>query len=207
MLADADTTVLITGETGTGKESWRAPSSACRRGKHDRCRECAAIPADLLESQPSAMSAAPSRAAVADPPAVFVSRDGTLFLDEIAIWPARRQTAARCCRSARDPVGGRRAGGCPILAATHRDLREMVRQGNSGKTSTGASASCPIHLPPLRERLSTSCPWAEYFLAGRAGRPAPLGRGGGGAAAHPWPGNVRELRNAIERAAALSRGR
>jgi len=211
MLADADTTVPITGETGTGKE---VVARAIHR--HGRRRErpfvavnCAAIPADLLESQLFGHVRGAFTGAIADRPGSFREADGgTLFLDEIGdMAPALQAKLLRVLQErVVTPVGGRPvAVDVRILAATHEDLAAMVRAGRFREDLYWRLGVVPIHLAPLRERLSDILPRAEHSRA-HAGGP---GRRTAAAAArllaHPWPGNVRELRNAMERAAALAR--
>jgi two-component system NtrC family response regulator len=211
MLADADTTVLITGETGTGKE---VVARAIHR--HGRRRErpfvavnCAAIPADLLESQLFGHVRGAFTGAVADRPGSFREADGgTLFLDEIGdMTPALQAKLLRVLQErVVTPVGGRPvAVDVRILAATHQDLAAMVRAGRFREDLYWRLGVVPIHLAPLRERLSDILPLAEHFLALAGGTRRLTAAAAARLLAHPWPGNVRELRNAMERAAALAR--
>ncbi len=212
MLADADTTVLITGETGTGKEVVaRAIHQHGRRGARPFVAvNCAAIPADLLESQLFGHVRGAFTGAVADRAGSFrEAQGGTLFLDEIGDMDAALQ--AKLLRVLQErvvtPVGGKPVAiDVRILAATHQDLAAMVRAGRFREDLFWRLGVVPIHLAPLRERLADIIPLAEHFLAAIGGPPKALTAA---AAArllgHPWPGNVRELRNAMERAAALTR--
>ena len=97
-----------------------------------------------------------------------------------------------------------------LVAATHRDLREMVESGEFREDLLYRLSVIPIHLPPLRERLADILPLAEHFLADAVsarGRPMRLsGPAQRLLVTYQWPGNVRELRNAIERACALAPG-
>ncbi|MCW3474143.1 sigma-54-dependent transcriptional regulator [Limobrevibacterium gyesilva] len=214
MLADAGTTVLITGETGTGKEVVaRALHRHGRRaGRPFVAVNCAAIPADLLESQLFGHARGAFTGAVADRTGSFREADGgTLFLDEIGDMAPPLQ--AKLLRVLQDrvvtPVGGKPVPvDVRILAATHQDLEARVREGRFREDLFWRLGVVPIHLPPLRERLADILPLAEHFLALAAGSAAPKQLSADAAArllSHPWPGNVRELRNAMERAAALAR--
>ena len=209
MLADAETTVLITGETGTGKEVVaRAIHAHGRRSRKPFVAvNCAAIPADLLESQLFGHVRGAFTGAVADRAGSFREADGgTLFLDEIGdMAPALQAKLLRVLQErVVTPVGGKAvAVDVRILAATHQDLAAMVAAGRFREDLFWRLRVVPIHLPPLRERLSDILPLAEHFLAG-AGK-ALSAEAGVVLLGHGWPGNVRELRNAMERAGALAR--
>ncbi|HLH96561.1 MAG TPA: sigma-54 dependent transcriptional regulator [Xanthobacteraceae bacterium] len=212
LLADSNATVLISGETGTGKE-------LVARAIHDhghRARSafvpvnCAAIPADLLESELFGHLRGAFTGAVSDRKGAFREAEhGTLFLDEVGDMDIVMQ--AKILRALQErvvtPVGGKSVPvDVRVIAATHRDLRRRVIDGAFREDLFYRLHVVPIHLPPLRERLGDIVPLAEHFLA-RAGsnrRLAPdaqelLVR-------QAWPGNVRELRNVMERAAVLVRG-
>ena len=212
MLADTDATVLITGETGSGKEVVaRAIHRHGRRGGRAFVAiNCAAIPAELLESQLFGHLRGAFTGAVADRPGSFREADGgTLFLDEIGDMDMALQ--AKLLRVLQErvvtPLGGKPvAVDVRILSATHRDLARAVKEGTFREDLYWRLGVVPLALPPLRERLADILPLAEHFLTLAAG---PARRLSAEAAArllsHPWPGNVRELRNAMERAAVLSR--
>jgi DNA-binding NtrC family response regulator len=214
MLADGEATVLITGETGTGKEVVaRALHQHGRRAsKPFVAVNCAAIPADLLESQLFGHVRGAFTGAVADRAGSFRDAEGgTLFLDEIGDMAPALQ--AKLLRVLQDrvvtPVGGKPVPvNVRILAATHRDLPAQVREGRFREDLYWRLGVVPVHLPPLRERLADILPLAEHFLALAAGRAAPKRLSAEAASrllSHSWPGNVRELRNAMERAAVLAR--
>jgi DNA-binding NtrC family response regulator len=214
MLADGEATVLITGETGTGKEVVaRALHQHGRRAaKPFVAVNCAAIPADLLESQLFGHVRGAFTGAVADRAGSFRDAEGgTLFLDEIGDMAPALQ--AKLLRVLQDrvvtPVGGKPVPvDVRILAATHRDLPAQVREGKFREDLYWRLGVVPVHLPPLRERLADILPLAEHFLALAAGRGAPKRLSAEAASrllSHSWPGNVRELRNAMERAAVLAR--
>lgn len=209
-LADADTTVLITGETGTGKELVaRALHRHGRRGTAPFIAvNCAAIPRDLLESELFGHARGAFTGAVADRTGAFPgAHGGTLFLDEVGDMDVAMQ--AKILRVLQDrvvtPVGGRPvAVDVRIVAATHRQLEQRVRDGAFREDLLYRLNVVPIHMPPLRERIADIVPLAEYFLR-QVGGPSL----GADAAAllvrHGWKGNVRELKNAMHRAAALVR--
>lgn len=209
-VADSEATVLITGETGTGKEV--VARAIHGHGRRARCPfvavNCAAIPATLLESQLFGHARGAFTGAIAERAGSFREADGgTLFLDEIGDMDLAMQ--AKLLRVLQDrtvvPVGGKPvAVDVRILAATHRDLRAMVDQGSFREDLYYRIGVVPLPLPPLRERLSDILPLAEHFLA-LTGSTRRLSAGAAARLlAHPWPGNVRELRNAIERAAVLA---
>jgi len=211
MLADTDTTVLITGETGTGKEVVaRALHRHGRRAAHPFIAvNCAAIPGELLESQLFGHARGAFTGAVADRTGSFRDADrGTLFLDEIGDMDMALQ--AKILRVLQDrtvtPVGGKPvAVDVRILAATHRDLAQAVREGKFREDLFYRLGVVPVALPPLRERLADILPLAEHFLALAGASKQLSAQAAARLLAHPWPGNVRELRNAMERVAVLSR--
>ncbi len=212
MLADSSATVLISGETGTGKElvARAIHDHGHRGGKPFTPVNCAAIPAELMESELFGHVRGAFTGAVSDRKGAFREAErGTLFLDEIGDMDLAMQ--AKILRALQErvvtPVGGRPVPvDVRVIAATHRDLNQRVREGSFREDLFYRLHVVPIHLPALRERIADVVPLAEYFLAraGGAKRLAP------DAAArlirHAWPGNVRELKNAIERAAVLVRG-
>jgi len=209
-LADSETTVLITGETGTGKEvvARAIHRHGQRAGRAFVAVNCAAIPGLLLESQLFGHARGAFTGAIADAAGSFrEANGGTLFLDEIGDMDLAMQ--AKLLRVLQDhvvvPVGGRPvAVDVRILAATHRDLRAMVAKGEFREDLFYRIGVVPVHLAPLRERLSDILPLAEHFLARAGGTRRLSGEAAARLLAHPWPGNVRELRNAMERAAVLA---
>jgi DNA-binding NtrC family response regulator len=216
LAADSDTTVLVIGETGTGKELVARALHEYSRRKPEPfiAVNCAAIPSDLLESELFGHVKGAFTGASADRNGAFRDADGgTLFLDEIGDMPPAMQ--AKILRVLQDkivtPVGGRPVQvDVRIVAATHRKLPERVAQGLFREDLYYRLNVLTIPLAPLRERLADIVPLAEHFLrlAARPGeRPK---RMTGALAAHllsrPWPGNIRELKNAIDRAVVLARG-
>ncbi len=209
-VSDSDATVLITGETGTGKEVVaRAIHRHGRRaGGPFVAVNCAAIPAALLESTLFGHVRGAFTGAVADRPGAFrEAAGGTLLLDEIGDMDAAMQ--AKILRLLQErvvtPVGGRPVPvDVRIIAATHRDLPARVREGRFREDLFYRLSVVPVVLPPLRDRPGDVALLAAHFLH-------PLGRRLGADAAgrliaYSWPGNVRELRNALQRAAVLAAG-
>ena len=211
-LADQETTVLITGETGTGKEV--VARAIHRHGRRSRfpfiAINCAAIPAELLESELFGHVRGAFTGAHADREGAFrAAQGGTILLDEIGDMAPLLQAKLLRVLETREatPLGGRATPlDVRILAVTHRDLRAEITQGRFREDLYYRIGVVPIALPPLRERLADIVPLAEHFLARSGGgkqlEPAAAAR----LLAHPWPGNVRELRNALERAAVLTPG-
>ena len=211
-------TVLITGETGTGKEliaqalHYNGPRAAAPFVEVN----CTAIPGTLLESELFGHEKGAFTDARSAKPGLFEAADGgTLFLDEIGHLPYELQ--AKLLRVLEEKqvrrVGALRARRVDvrIIAATHVDLAAAVRQGAFREDLYYRLSVIPIHLPPLRERGDDVLLLAEHFLrsfAEQYGLPAPpltpeLRRA---FRAHSWPGNVRELRNSVERALLLGDG-
>ncbi len=214
LLADSDTTVLLLGETGTGKEivARAIHNHGRRKEKPFVAVNCAAIPTDLLESELFGHARGAFTNALADRAGVFRDADGgTLFLDEIGDMSLNLQ--AKMLRVLQErvvtPVGGRPVGvDVRVIAATHRDLPKAVRAGSFREDLYYRLGVVPILLPPLRERLADIVPLAEHFLslAGSNGSPTELSADAASRLlVHAWPGNVRELRNAMERVAVLVR--
>ncbi|WP_046987238.1 sigma-54 dependent transcriptional regulator [Delftia tsuruhatensis] len=215
LAADSDATVLVLGETGTGKElvARALHRNSARAERPFVAVNCAAIPADLMESELFGHVKGAFTGAVSDRAGRFrEAQGGTLFLDEVGDMPL--PTQAKILRALQEreitPVGASRAlpVNVRIIAATHRDLPDAVRQGRFREDLWYRLQVVPVHLPPLRERLGDVLLLAEHFL--RQGGGASPKRLGSDAArlllAHDWPGNVRELRNAMERAALLCPG-
>ena len=214
LLADSDATVLLLGETGTGKEL--VAHAIHRHGRRAKAPfvpvNCAAIPEALLESLLFGHVRGAFTGAVADRIGSFrEAQGGTLFLDEIGDMDLAMQAKLLRVLQEREvtPVGGRPAAiDVRVVAATHRDLDHAVREGRFREDLFYRLGVVPITLPPLRDRLADIVPLAEHFLAYASGG-REVKRLAADAAArlleHPWPGNVRELKNAIDRAATLGR--
>jgi DNA-binding NtrC family response regulator len=209
-LAAVDSTVLIHGETGTGKELVaRAIHLSGRR--HDKplvVVNCAGLSDSLINSQLFGHKRGAFTDAVSDQKGFFeAAHGGTILLDEIGDIPMNTQTRILRVLEQREvirigetiprPVDVR------ILAATHRSLGEEVREGRFREDLLYRIRVARLEIPPLRERRQDIPPLAAAFLAqGRETTRKPIRAIGEEAAtillAHSWPGNVRELRNAIE---------
>lgn len=213
-LMGTDLTVMITGESGTGKE-------LVARALHDYGKRragpfvainMAAIPRELIESELFGHEKGSFTGAMARGVGRFEqAQGGTLFLDEIGDMPLEAQT--RLLRVLQQgeytTVGGRTPirADVRIVAATHRDLRQLIRQGLFREDLFYRLNVVPIRLPPLRERAEDIPSLMRHFfaLAGSEGLPikslnqAAMDR----LKAYRWPGNVRELENLVRRLAAL----
>ncbi len=217
-VAATDCSILITGETGTGKELF---ARAVHRGSNRKNRKfipinCAAIPEQLLESELFGHIKGAFTGAVNARSGRFMSaHEGTIFLDEIGDLPLSAQAKLLRVLEERvvSPVGA--DADLPvdvrIIAATHRNLEKMVEEGTFRADLYFRLAVVPVELPALRERPEDIIRIAELCIARSA---AKLGRkveGIDDAArqtllSYSWPGNVRELAHMIERAVLLTRG-
>jgi DNA-binding NtrC family response regulator len=215
LAADSDTTVLILGETGTGKELVARALHEHGQRKHKPfvAVNCASIPSDLLESELFGHKKGAFTGAATDRTGAFREADGgTLFLDEIGDMPSAMQ--AKILRALQErivtPVGGKPVPvDARVIAATHRDLPSLVAQGAFREDLYYRLNVVPITLPPLRERRADIAALTEHFLyvAGRQGAPKRLTTAASDhLLEYSWPGNVRELRNVIERANIMVRG-
>ncbi|CUI31513.1 sigma-54-dependent transcriptional regulator [Achromobacter ruhlandii] len=215
MAARGDATVLILGETGTGKElvARALHRSSARAARPFVAVNCAAIPAELMESELFGHVKGAFTGATSDRAGRWREAEGgTLFLDEIGDMPLATQAKILRALQEREitPVGAGRVVpvNVRIVAATHRDLPAAVAAGRFREDLWYRLQVVPIVLPPLRERLGDVVLLAEHFLR-RIGGGAPKRLSPAAAQqllAHDWPGNVRELRNAMERAAVLCHG-
>jgi DNA-binding NtrC family response regulator len=212
LVADSDATVLITGDTGTGKEV--VARTIHRVGaRAEGCfmaLNCAAIPPDLLESELFGHVKGAFTGAVLERKGAFREADGgTLFLDEIGDMDLAMQ--AKILRAIQErvvtPVGGRpQKIDVRIVAATHRDLEQWVKQGRFREDLFYRLCVVPIELQPLRKRPDDILPLAEHFLALVSSPQKLLSKEAVQRLTnHAWPGNVRELRNAMERVAVMCR--
>ena len=212
LVADSDATVLITGETGTGKEVVaRTIHRVGARGAGPfMALNCAAIPPDLLESELFGHVKGAFTGAVLERKGAFrEAHGGTLFLDEIGDMDLAMQ--AKILRAIQErvvtPVGGRpQKIDVRIIAATHRDLEQWVKQGRFREDLFYRLNVVPIELQPLRKRAADIAPLAEHFLALASSPKKNLSNEAVlRLTDHAWPGNVRELRNAMERVAVMCR--
>jgi two-component system, NtrC family, response regulator AtoC len=218
LVARAKSTVLITGETGTGKEL-AARAIHARSAQHERPLiklNCAAIPEALIESELFGHVKGAFTGAVASRRGRFALADGgSIFLDEIGTLSGPVQAKLLRVLQEREfePVGSERTQSVDlrVIAATNRDLRAMVAEGRFLEDLYYRLSVIPIALPPLRERREDIPLLVEHFVSKHAQR---LGRRIDRVqadvldrlSAYDWPGNVRELENTIERAVVLAAG-
>ncbi|MBT3344364.1 MAG: sigma 54-interacting transcriptional regulator [Gemmatimonadetes bacterium] len=217
-VAPTDSTVLILGETGTGKEL------ICRAIHHDSMRSekplvklnCAAIPSGLIESELFGHEKGAFTGAIQQKRGRFeLAHGGTIFLDEIGDIPLETQPKLLRLLQEREfeRVGGSTTiqSDVRVIAATHRNLEQMVADGSFRQDLFYRLNVFPLTLPPLRERREDIPLLAQYFsqrMGQRQGLPALefssdaverlLG--------YHWPGNIRELENIVERAVILCDG-
>jgi formate hydrogenlyase transcriptional activator len=217
-VAPTDATVLVTGETGTGKEliARAVHSRSPRKGKPLIKVNCAALPAGLVESELFGHEKGAFSGAIARRQGRFELADGgTLFLDEVGELPAEAQV--KLLRVLQEREFDRVGGTTPIrvdvrvIAATNRDLLQEVREKRFREDLYYRLNVFPVRLPPLRERRD-DIPLLVHFLvnkfAPRAGKRLDgVSRGTmRRLQEYPWPGNVRELENVLERAVILATG-
>ena len=217
-VADTKSTVLITGETGTGKE-------LVARAIHNRSPQrdmplikvnCAAIPESLLESELFGHVRGAFTGATTTKKGKFALADGgSIFLDEIGTMSLTLQSKLLRVLQEREfePLGAERTERVDVrvIAATNRDLRQMVADGRFQEDLFYRLNVIPIELPPLRDRRDDIPALVDHFVrkhAQRTGRPVERIEDGVLTALqqYDWPGNVRELENTIERAVVLSSG-
>lgn len=214
--AQGRATVLITGETGTGK-------GLIARAIHEQSRErdqpyqvidCTTMPEGMVESELFGHVRGAFTGAIADKPGLIeLAHGGTVFLDEIGDLPLSLQAKLLHVLEENEV---RRVGGTRVkrvetrfIAATNQGLEEKVRAGTLRKDLYYRLAALTIHVPPLRERREDIPPIAR-FLCAQFGREMGKPRCQLDASAitelvaYPWPGNVRELRNVVERAVMLA---
>jgi DNA-binding NtrC family response regulator len=216
-VAETKSTVLIAGETGTGKE-------LVARAIHDRSAQrdmplikvnCAAIPDTLLESELFGHVRGAFTGAAANKKGKFaLAHGGSILLDEIGTLGQPLQAKLLRVLQEREfePLGSERPQKVDVrvIAATNRDLQQMVAEGKFQEDLFYRLNVIPIRIPPLRERREDIAVLAEHFVvkhAQRTGRPTPrlLDSALAVLQHYDWPGNVRELENTIERAVVLSR--
>jgi len=216
-VSPSELTVMISGETGTGKEliARAVHASSHRRNKPFVVLDCGSIPRDLIESTLFGHEKGSFTGAVGQHRGCFEQANGgTIFLDEIGELDISLQPKLLRVLEQREikRVGGDRTikVDVRVLAATNRDLRAEVNAGNFREDLYFRLSVVHVELPPLRERVEDIPMIAQHFLrevASRRGLTLSFGQDAMGAlVAQPWPGNVRELRNVVERAAALSDG-
>jgi transcriptional regulator with GAF, ATPase, and Fis domain len=218
-VAPTDSTVLLLGETGTGKELFATQIHELG-GRHERAMvrvNCAAIPVTLIESELFGREKGAFTGALARQEGRFeLANHSTIFLDEIGDLPAdvqvkllrvlEERTIERLGSPRPIPVDTR------IIAATHRNLEQRVAEGTFREDLYYRLNVFPIHVPPLRERVEDIplLVWrfVEEFSKAFGKRIDSIDRETMSALQHySWPGNIRELRNVVERAMIVATGR
>jgi DNA-binding NtrC family response regulator len=217
-IGKVSTTVLITGESGTGKEliaraiHW----SSIRKERKFVSINCGALPETLLESELFGHERGSFTGAIRDKRGLFAEADGgTLFLDEISETTPTMQV--KLLRAIQEKVI-RKVGGndetsvdVRIIAATNKDLVDLVSEGKFREDLFYRINVIPIALPPLRARIEDIAPLTQHFIAKLCrDQRIPEKKISTEAMrlleAYPWPGNVRELENTLERTVALEPG-
>jgi len=218
LVANTDTSVLITGESGTGKEVMaRIMHEASPRAKAAFVAiNCGAMPEQLLESELFGHEKGAFTDAKTAQPGLFRSAEGgTIFLDEIGDMPLALQVKLLRVLQEREvrPVGASRAIAVDVrvISATHRNLEQSIASNGFREDLYYRLAVVSIDLPPLAQRAEDIAVLARYFLDGlatRAGQrpkvysPDAMEQ----LAAYEWPGNIRQLSNVVEQNVALTRG-
>ncbi len=217
-VSPADTAVLITGETGTGKELIaRALHAGSSRSKQPFIKiNCAAIAQNLVESELFGYEKGAFTGALNTKPGRFeLAHKGSLFLDEVGEIP--REVQAKLLQAIQDQsferVGGLKTISVDVrlITATNKNLPDEIREGRFREDLFYRLNVFPIHLPPLREREDDILLLADYFLDKSSSK---LGKNHLGLApdvrdflmAYSWPGNIRELEHLMERLALLADG-
>jgi len=218
-IAPLDLTVLITGETGTGKEviARRIHALSPRANKPFVAINCGGIPEGLLESLLFGHERGAFTGAVRRTSGYFEkAHRGTILLDEVGDMPLALQV--KLLRVLQEKAF-QRVGGegiievdCRVIASTHRHLRDLVKENKFREDLFYRLNVLPVHIPPLRERREDIPGLAQHFLRLACARSDEIIERISEEAltclkTHQWSGNIRELENVIERAAALSTGR
>ena len=215
-VAPSNSTILVTGETGTGKEvvARAIHHNSPRRAHRFVALNCSAIPETLLEAELFGHVRGAFTGAVGARQGRFEqAHKGTLFLDEVGTMSTALQMKLLRALQEREfeRVGDNQTikVDVRVIAATNSDLAKMAREGSFREDLYYRLNVIPIQLPPLRERREDIPVLARHFLDKFApGTPMQVAQGAMRVLmAYPWPGNVRQLENAIERAVTLSAGR
>jgi two-component system NtrC family response regulator len=216
-VAPSDTSVLITGETGTGKEMVASlVHHLSRRVDQPFVKvNCGAIPRDLIESELFGHMKGSFTGAIKDKSGVFAEADrGTILLDEVGeLTPAAQVKLLRVLQDHEvHPIGSTRAVKTDIrvVAATNRDVRTLIKEGSFREDLYFRLNVVPVHIPPLRERREDIPALLDHFLVEickRLDSPAKTfsTKALDVLMKYAWPGNVREMRNLVERMVLLSR--
>ncbi|MCA9444758.1 MAG: sigma-54-dependent Fis family transcriptional regulator, partial [Candidatus Omnitrophica bacterium] len=209
-VAQSDASVLISGETGTGKEllARTIHHNTSRRDQAFNVIDCTAIPESLMESILFGHSQGSFTSATRDQIGLLaLSEKGTTFFDEIGEMPLNLQ--AKLLRFLEEktflPLGKKSpvSVDTKIIAATNRNLEEFVEEGQFRKDLYYRLAVVPINIPPLRDRIEDIPLLTEHFLRGASGRLRVVGVTSQAMKllkSYDWPGNIRELRNVLEHA-------
>jgi len=217
-IARSDSTVLITGETGVGKEmiARAIHTESHRRDQPFIKVNCAAIPELLLESELFGHERGAFTGAVTSKPGRFeIAHKGSLFLDEIGDMSFHLQAKLLSALQDRafERVGGVRTirVDIRIIAATNRDLKEAMRSGAFRQDLFYRLNIVPVHVPPLRERLEDIFPLTDNLVRKFASRnPKTIARVSpevmAALSSYDWPGNIRELENVVERMVVMADG-
>ncbi len=215
-IAKTDSTVLLQGESGTGKDliAKAVHLASDRKNKPFVAINCAALPEPLLESSLFGHEKGAFSGAIRDTKGLFLqAHEGTIFLDEIGDMPLSIQ--AKILHVIQDKrfrsIGGEKliSVDVRIIVATNKNLEELVKQGLFREDLFYRIHVIPIHLPPLRERKEDIPPLVDHFLKKSAEQMKKEIKGLSPQAMqklmlYDWPGNVRELQNIIEYAAAMT---
>jgi transcriptional regulator with GAF, ATPase, and Fis domain len=206
-VAPTDLSVLIEGETGTGKElvAQSIHAASARADGPFVVFDCSAVASNLIESDLFGHErGAFTGASQARAGALEEANGGTLFIDELGELPLElQQKLLRCLQSGEfKRVGGRKLEKTDVrvIAATHRNLKAAIAAGKFREDLYYRLEGVPVHVPPLRERTEDIPQLVDHFLAEGAGKPSALPANALEMfKAHRWPGNVRELRNVVRR--------
>lgn len=217
-VAETDTTVLLTGETGTGKEVFAQAihHASSRHGKNFVAINCSAFSRDLLESEMFGHKAGAFTGALKDKKGLFEeAHNGTIFLDEIGEMSLELQAKLlRVLETGEFIKTGETKTSrvnVRVIAATNRDLQKEIEAGHFRQDLYYRLSVFRIHLPPLRERTADIELLAKVFIRESANKTNKQIRQASAEftealEGHQWPGNIRELKNVIERSVILANG-
>ncbi|MEO8051311.1 MAG: sigma-54 dependent transcriptional regulator [Acidobacteriota bacterium] len=210
-VARSQATVLITGESGSGKEliARAVHHYSLRSHKPWVDLSCAALPEHLIESELFGHERGAFSGADSSKPGLFeMASGGTIFLDEIGELDPRMQVKLL---RVLDSVAYYRLGGVKkvsvdvrVVAATNQNLEQAVSEGRFRGDLYHRLAQFTLHVPPLRERIADIAPLARHFLAQQDPRLSLSPSAIALLEVQPWPGNIRELRNVVTKAAVLA---
>jgi sigma-54 dependent transcriptional regulator, flagellar regulatory protein len=212
-IAPTDSNVMLTGETGTGKEVLArfVHENSPRASRHFVPVNCGAIPETLLESELFGHVRGAFTGAIANRKGrVAMAEGGTLFLDEIGEMPLPLQVKLLRLLQERtyEPVGSAESvsANFRLIAATNRNLAAEVEAGRFRRDLYYRLMVCPVELPPLRTRKADILALFTHFWRQRGETRAIESQALKAIEQHPWPGNVRELENLVERISVCTEG-